>query len=365
MTEQEYSRRKVGAPTETSEENLISEMTTAVKQHADVSAWQKNRKVSPLLAVITQVHNLPKTPVPAADFNRVRHQILDRIAVPAVAEPASWFATIFPRFVRIGIGAVGTLMIIIALSLGVAVAALQSVPGQTIYPLKKIVENVQLNLAPDDQKASLQLQFADNRINELQQVLDQQQAGKVTAAEAQKIVTQTVKDIQSNTTAAVKSAVKQPKVVTKLANLTLKLQAASIQSEGQVKIELEQAAADTQVSQQAAIKNIQDAGGQPTTTAPTSNNTTTHGKLTAVSETSISIGSAKFLLTKDTQYVNVKATELKIDLIVDIEGQIKDNKIYATKVTLDLIPETSGTQIQTQPPATPAPPDIIVIPVNQ
>ena len=329
---------------------IIEEMTNAVKTNADLSVYKKNRKVSPLLTVISNLHSTPKAVVPSPNLDRVRNQILDRISVPAIETRPSWFTATFPYLFRISVGIIGSFLIVISLSLGVAVAALQSVPGQSIYPLKKIVENIQLQLTPEDQQVNLQLRFADNRIDELTQVLDQQSQGKVSNDDAKKIISQSVKDIKQNTSAAVRAAVAQPKVVDKLADLTTKLQAASVASEGEVKIQLEQAAVDTQTSQQEAIKNIEDAGGTVENSS-TLDSVTAHGKITSVTKSAVSIGGAKFLLDENTVYVNLGPDDLKVDLVVSIEGQVTGNKTYATKITASLDPQTSGdaTEVQINP----------------
>ena len=323
-------------------ENLIDEAVKAAKTNGDLSAWKKNRALSPVISLISSLNSVPKTAVPRFDFSRVRNQILDRIAVPANASESGWFANLgisLPKLLSITAGSLAVLMVVVSLTLGTAVAALQSVPGQTIYPLKKVVENIELKFAPDDQKSILQLQFADNRVDEIQSVLDQQQQGQLTAQQTQKIVSATVKDLQQTTAAAAKSANSQPRtsaIVNKLADLTSKLKSASIHTDGEVKIEIEKAVQSTQISQDQAIKNIENAGIKLEAKPISIDNTlTATGKLTAVSDTSVSIGTAKFLITKDTVYVGITAAkDLAVDQLVDIQGQIKDNKTYAQKITL-------------------------------
>ncbi len=345
--ELDYPRRKVGAPTETSEEKLIDEITNRLKTNGDVSVYKKNRKITGFVTLLSKLNDLPKTIIPSADLLRVKNQMLDRIVVPQIKqETYSWFGftATLPQILRISAGVLGTLLIVISLSLGTAVVALNSVPGQAVYPLKKIVENIELKLASQDQQTNLQLKFADNRIDELQQVLQQQQSGQLSPQDAQKIVSATVKDIQKSTIAAAKSATaQQPKTViaTKLADISNKLKIASIQSEGQVKIELEQASQDIQ---QAGIK----AQGSSTVS---DNSVSAQGKLTAVADTYVSIGSAKFLINKDTKYVDITAADLKIDQVVDIEGQIVENKTYAQTITLVADLKTSS-DIKTDSSAT-------------
>jgi hypothetical protein len=154
--------------------------------------------------------------------------------------------------------------------------------------------------------------------------------------------------------------------VDKLADLSSQIQSASTQTDGEAKVELEKAAANTQVSQKDAIKNMENAGLQVENKPITIPDAVlASGKLTSVTSTSVSIGTAKFLLSDTTEYVGLTATDLTAGLVVDIEGAIKDNKTYAVKISLILDPtadsdgQTSGTtttnQSTDQPTPTPTP----------
>ncbi len=304
-------------------EKLIEEMIQAAKTNGDLSAYKKNRTLSPLTSVIAKLNSLPKTQVPSIDFMRIKNQMLDRISVPKMEEKqSSWIGMAsWGQILRLGAGIIGSLVIVLSLALGTAVAALNSVPGEVIYPLKKVVENIELKLAPANDKTNLQIKFANNRIDEVAQVIQQQQDGQISAQAAKKIVAAAVRDLKTSAAAA-------PKSSNQLSDLSAKLKIASIRSEGEVKIELEQ-----------AIKDI---------STPADNNAVSaQGKITAISETAVSIGSVKFLLTKDTKFVNIDDGKLAVDQLVDIEGIIKDNKTYA--LTISLIVDA------TQTPATPAP----------
>jgi hypothetical protein len=327
-------------------EQLIEEITNRLKQNGDVSDYKKIRHLSGIVTLLTQLNGLPKASVPNADFMRIKNQILDRIAVPEMdTQKVGWLAS-FPMALRFGLAAFGSLLIVVSLTLGVAVTAMQSAPGQLSYPLKKIVENIQLKLTPKDQQSNLQMKFAITRVDELNQILQQQRDGQISAQDAQKIVATTVNDLKKTTNAAAKSTSSQPKpgIVNKLADLSNKLQIASIKSEGEVKIELEKAVQSTQDSQAEAIKNLVEAGikvdGEPVTT----NTVSASGKLTAVSDVTINIGTAKFLITKDTKYVNLANQDLSVGQIVDIVGEIKDNKTYASQITLVSDPKVKGAE---------------------
>lgn len=340
------------------DEELIEEITNRTKQGGDVSDFKKNRQVSPIVTLVSQLNSFPKNTVPRVEFMQVKDRILDRITLPQLTEEKTGWLGLgsLSTFLRFGSAILGTLLIVISLTLGTAVAALQSVPGQAIYPLKKIVENIQLKLTPENDKSNLQIQFANNRVDELAQVIQQQKDGQISAQDAQKIVTATVQDLQKTTAAAAKSSSQQSKagIVNKLADLSNKLKIASVKSEGEVKIEIEKALQTTQDSKQEAIQNLVSAGVKIDQSPITADSVSAAGKLTAVSESSISIGTAKFLLTKDTSFINMKNSDLAAGLVVDIEGQIKDNKSYAQTVTLIADPKASTDKI---PDSSPAPTD--------
>lgn len=315
-------------------EKLIEDMTKALNQEADLSVWKNDHKSAPLINFLSTLKNLPKSRIPSGDLMRVKNQVLDRISVPAES-PVGNRIFAFTRIFRMAGMAMAALVLFATASAGTAAAALNSHPGDTLYPFKKVVENLELIFASDSKKADLQIKFADNRISELENVLAQNEAGKLSEEETQKIISATVKDLQKTTTAAAKNATAQPKVVSKLTDLSNKLVTASIQTEGQVKAEIEKAVASTRISQEEAISNLERAGIK-VENAPIvlEDFMRASGKLTAASETSVSIGTARFLLTSETKYVNILASDLAVDQLVDIEAQIKDNKTYAVKITL-------------------------------
>jgi hypothetical protein len=335
---------------------FIEQMIKAVKNGQDVSVWQKHAETSDLANTILKLSAVPRRSVRLPDLAKMQARILDRIEQKQTAPVGVWAS--IPSFLKIGSAVFGSLMIVISLTMGLAVAALQSVPGQAIYPLKKIVENIELRLTPESEVATLQVQFADNRVNEIQIVLEQQEQGQITAQEAQKIVSATIKDLQKTTSAAARSTTTQPKstIASKLADISNKLRVASVKTEGEVKIELEKAVQSTNDSQVEAAKNAQLAGleveGEPVIIPST---VTANGKLTAAAETAVSIGNIKFLITKDTKLTGLTLKDLKIGISVDIVGQIKDNKTYADEIKLIIVPTapvTDPTETETEEPKT-------------
>jgi hypothetical protein len=170
-----------------------------------------------------------------------------------------------------------------------------------------------------------------------------------------------VQNLQKTTADAVsatnksKSTRSKVAILTKLVEQSALLKSAFNESEGQVKIELEKALESTKISQEEAIKNIERAGlkvdAQPIVVDENvdPNVVTGHGKLTAVTDNSVSIGTSKFTIDKDTKYIGGDSKNLAIGTIVDIKGMVKDNKTFATEISFDAKKES------TEPAATPKP----------
>ncbi|MBI2607455.1 MAG: hypothetical protein HYW51_01375 [Candidatus Doudnabacteria bacterium] len=339
------------------DQNQINEMINRVKQRGDLAVWKKSRALSPLLTLIVKLASLPRINVPTDGLGRVKNQIFNRIRTAETSPVRTrvywhWLTTL-----KITGGIMASVLIMVSLTIGVAVAALESVPGQPIYPLKKTVEKIQLTLAANEErKADLQIKFAHNRLDELEQVLEKNSEGKLSEKDTQKIISQTVKDLQQTTKDVVTATTTQDKepnvsTLTKLVELSNKqktvLESATIKSEGEIKLELEKALEVSKISREEAIENIERAGlvieDQPITLEEKISDPSkikASGKLTTVTNQSVSIGSAKFLLSSATEYVNVKSSELKIDQIVSIVGEVRDGETFATKITLEKNAET-------------------------
>lgn len=336
-------------------QQFIEEMILAAKRRQDLSVWLKHPETADTANTILKLETIPRRNVILPDLAALQARVLDKIQAKASARASVWAS--IPNMLKTSFALLGSLMIVVSVTMGVAVAALQSVPGQPIYPLKKIVENIELRLTPKSKVAALQIQFADNRISELQTVIEQQEQGQLSEQEVQKIVSATVRDIQKNTAAAAKSTANQPQsaILSKFTDISNKLKIASIEASGEVKIEIEKAIQSTQDSKAEAIKSVQEAGleieGEPVVI---DNSVTATGKLTAASETSLSIGTIKFLLTKETKFIGLTIKDLKVGLLVDIRGQIKDNKTYADTVELVVVPEEKQVEPVTNNNETPA-----------
>jgi hypothetical protein len=338
-------------------EKIIDEIAARLHRGRDISFWQNSPQISPIANLLSKLSSFPKSKIPVADFTRIKNQVLDRIAIPAeiTTTKERGFFALLPSVIKFAGVAIGSLLIVVSLGIGTSVAALNSMPGQPMYPLKKVVENIELKLTRDPAaRANLQIQFANTRLDELSAVIEKNLSGEISNDQAQQIVSETVSDLQKTAAAVLNSSTKestptskQVSTLNKLVSLSNKqaevlkplLSAANISSDGQVKIAVEQALQASQISKEEAIKNIENAGlkveDQPfNITEDTTNKISADGKITSLTSDSITIGTAKFLMTKDTEYVNIKSADLKVDLAVKITGEVKsDKKTYALTIT--------------------------------
>lgn len=352
-------------------EKIIDEITSRLKKGRDISYWQNDPSFAPIANLLSKLSLLPKARIPSADFTRVKNQILDRISIPAEEAKPGIFAAI-PGILKLATGIIGMLLIVISLGIGTAVAALNSVPGQPLYGLKKTVENVELAFARSPEtRANLQIQFANNRLNELTAVIEKSQSGEISSVDAQKIVSQTVSELQASTTAALHASnsttdSKQASALNKIVNLSNKqtavltplLSAANIQTDGETKIAIEQALETSKVSKEQAIKNMENAGlvveNQPISLdAPAINQVNANGQITSLAADSISIGTAKFLVTKDTKYDNIKLEDLKVGTTVKITGENREGKTYAITISVENSPTSQPNSDAEENPANP------------
>jgi hypothetical protein len=350
-------------------EKLIEEIANRVRSGRDVSKWENIPFYSSLTKLLIKLGSFPKSQIPQIDLNSIKNKVMDRISIPEeMTENVGVRAGfLLPNAFKFLVGTAGTMLILISLSVGTAVAALQSNPGEAIYPLKKVVENIELKLTRDpNARANLQIQFANNRLEELSEIVARNKAGEISSDEAQKIVTETLNDLRETTQAALSSTSKttkaQPKVTTlnKLVDLSNKqaavleplISAANVNNEGEVKIILEEALESSNVTKEEAIKNIENAGlvveEQPIS-IPQTNKVTANGEITFISRNVISIGTSRFLLTDDTKYINTTQDELKLKSAVEVSGEVKEDKqTYA--VTITAITPTPVVEEETEDP---------------
>ncbi len=116
-----------------------------------------------LLRAADEVRSAPKPALSAAAAARIEHAALNRFR--AQRRPARSSKRV--SFTQVAIALSLVLALIIA-SAGTVAASAGSLPGEPLYPVKRLVESTQLSLAAGDQRAALHVTFAETRLAEIE-----------------------------------------------------------------------------------------------------------------------------------------------------------------------------------------------------
>ena len=124
-------------------------------------------RLAALLELAERVQAAPAAKLPDDKRRALEAQLLRRIALER-SQPVSRSAA--PRFLlrRRNFAWAMAAVIVAVLLLGSTVSAsAASVPGDVLYPMKRAVERVRLSLTPDEQRVELHMEFARQRLQEL------------------------------------------------------------------------------------------------------------------------------------------------------------------------------------------------------
>ncbi len=107
---------------------------------------------------------------------RIWEKAMDRAAAasPASAQRAPLLSSIFKAFSLQSFGAALAFILILGV-VGIPLAASSSLPGSALYPAKRNLESTWLALVPEAQKPEIQLRIFDQRIREMDQLIEAQQ----------------------------------------------------------------------------------------------------------------------------------------------------------------------------------------------
>lgn len=116
----------------------------------------------------------------------------------AQTTPFGAFRLAFPK----AIFTLATIVIIVGLVNATAVAAKNSLPGETLYPIKRTVEKVELVLTVNEEKKTeKKIKHAENRLYEAQQIVEQKapEENETLTEEESKIVEKTITELVEST----------------------------------------------------------------------------------------------------------------------------------------------------------------------
>ncbi|MBI4054000.1 MAG: hypothetical protein HY397_01565 [Candidatus Doudnabacteria bacterium] len=143
-----------------------------------IKIYPQAKKIADELAIISRLSSLPKR-TSALDSQVVWKKIARKISLSASAAngrqifghaqiPILQFA--FPK----GLFGLVTIVTLAGLLNSTAVAAQNSLPGQTLYPVKRTVERIELTLAVDEvKKTEVKIKHAEKRLTEAQGIVEQ------------------------------------------------------------------------------------------------------------------------------------------------------------------------------------------------
>ena len=135
---------------------------------------------------------------PTLDETAVWNRVSSRIAKKQAGNQAENFIPFFdafrlpmPRTVFAGVLAVMAFWLVGS----TAAAAQNSLPGQTLYPVKRTVEKIQLTLTVNEvKKTEIRIKHAENRLTEAKTIVD------TSSSTDEKIIEQTLNDLKDATT---------------------------------------------------------------------------------------------------------------------------------------------------------------------
>jgi len=224
------------------------------------------------LSVVERAAKIP-TRRPALDQTAIWNRIALQIGpadtkpkaapVPAVSSQLlSGFSFHIPKTVFAGILAVVMLWVVNS----TAVAAQNSLPGQTLYPVKRTVEKIQLTLTIDDvKKTEIRIKHAENRLSEAKSIVD------TSSSTDEKIIEQTLNDLKSATAQVAGESSDNSNLLQKVVELTDKQEnlLPGIQNKvtGDAKKVADEALSTAKETRSTAEKNLEELQSQDTGSA--------------------------------------------------------------------------------------------------
>ncbi|MBT62788.1 MAG: hypothetical protein CML13_06210 [Puniceicoccaceae bacterium] len=133
-------------------------MDALLEEHPDMAD-----KLRPLLEVVDGLQTLPDPPLVIGDLMSALTRTVNAQDPPQRERPRSkvaWFS--HPILMRVAAG----FALVFALGLGSTVASANTVPGDFLYPVKRLVEKVRLVFSVNNNEAELRITFSEERFAE-------------------------------------------------------------------------------------------------------------------------------------------------------------------------------------------------------
>ncbi len=156
--------------------DLMDRLDRALPPHRRVAGSADG---DPLVEAARRLAKGPDVALPDAALDRIEARLRQRTAElaqtaaqPARPAPSRPIRRDFRRMVRYAVAA--CLVIVLALG-GVTQASASSLPGDSLYPAKRAVEDVRLALVTDNGEPTLRVNLASRRLDEFETLLNDQQ----------------------------------------------------------------------------------------------------------------------------------------------------------------------------------------------
>lgn len=189
--------------------------------------------------------------------------------------------------------AIITIVMMISLLNSTAVAAQNSIPGETLYPIKRTVEKIQLTLTLNEvKKTEVRIKHAENRLTEVKAIIEKPTVPSDMAAEDQKAkaIESTITELVNATTQVADDSSTNKELLKKVVELTdkqeLVLPGIEKKVEGETKKAVSNAIDNAVETKSVAERNLAQLETPPS--ASTSNSTSTDSQIKGAGTTSTS-----------------------------------------------------------------------------
>ncbi len=197
-------------------DKALTELKAGASKEAIFSKWpQYKQQLAEFLTVAEMFSALPKNQIPAPAMQR------KYLRMPVKSQ--AWFAWVhLSKYVSISMGA----MLLIAGFATTAYGAARSLPGEALFPLRKVAEQIQLDFASNDvARANIQLKITRERLADVREVFSSPgSSSQQQAAALNELASQTGAAVQTVQTATVNNQNKAP-LVASLNNISSQQQA--------------------------------------------------------------------------------------------------------------------------------------------
>lgn len=278
-------------------DTLISQLK-ASQNREDFSSWPA--ELSELGPAARALAGIRRRPLPEPSRKRRYLAYLpkpERVLV-------SWFH--LSRFATVSL----SLLLVVAATAGTAYAAVQSLPGQTLFAVKRTAEQIHLSLASNAvEKANLQVRYANKRLQEAEVIFTKKANPKLEVAALRELKAQTeaaLSDVKQVVKETAPSEAAPHPVVSSLADVTSKqqvlLKTIEPQTEPTGEIKDEVAEIKNTLAVAAALTDVTQAPSSSTSSLAIT------GTLTEVTEQTLTVDDTALLLTEQTKVTFEAAT---------------------------------------------------------